>query len=299
MIKISKHTKKFAKEYKEKIRNEIEKELKENNEKYGKLQERLVEDLDTILIGNINDIIRVYNKLHEEFPIYIVELGSEKISEEQKKFNNYIKGIFNYNDIIVKEKFAYSITKDLKATVCPYCNRQRIDTVKKKIRPQLDHFFCKSKYPILSLSLYNLVPSCANCNSLKREKNFNIKDYLYPFNSGINNEKYFTAKLNKDEKYMLDIVYGKSDNMKKMKNNSKVFAIEDIYKDKYNEKVQEIYDKKKIYTKLYKGEISELLKKEITEQDIRKLAGLVKNDKLESTELGKLKNDIIDEVMNY
>lgn len=300
MIKISGHTKKFVNEYKEKIKNEIENELKENNEKYGKLQERLVEKLDIILIGNINNIIRVYNKLHEEFPAYVVELGAKEVSVEQEKFNKYIKEIFNYNTIIAKDKnFAYSITSDLKVTVCPYCNRQRIDTVEEITRPQLDHFFYKAKYPILSLSLYNLIPSCSNCNNKKRDNDFNIKDYLYPFKSGINNEKYFTARMTENKKYILDIVCGKSNNMKKMKNNSEILGIEKIYKKAHNEDVQRIYDIKEIYTKSYQKEISELLKDNIKEEDLRKVLGFSKSDKLESTELGKLKKDIIDEIINY
>lgn len=300
MIRISGHTDEFLEKYKGRINSKISKKLKKYNEKYWKLQESLLKDLDTILTGNINDIIEVYNRIQEEFPAYVVELGKKEVSVEQKNFNNYIEEIFNYNAIIAKDKdFSYSITSDLEVTVCPYCNRQRIDTVEKITRAQLDHFFCKSKYPILALSLYNLIPCCAICNNLKKEKDFNISNYLYPFKCGINDEKYFFTKLSQDKKYMLDIVYSRSNNMKKMKNNSSVFGIEKIYKEKHNEDIQKIYDVKEIYTKTYQKEISELLKNNISEEDLRKVLGFSKDDKLESTELGKLKKDIIDEIIDY
>lgn len=49
---------------------------------------------------------------------------------------------------------------------CPYCNRSYIYTITEgKVNPQLDHFYPKSKYPLFAVSLYNLIPSCAICNS--------------------------------------------------------------------------------------------------------------------------------------
>jgi hypothetical protein len=51
---------------------------------------------------------------------------------------------------------------------CPYCNAETVGTaiLPGHIHvPDIDHIFPKDKYPLLSLSLYNLVPACNRCNS--------------------------------------------------------------------------------------------------------------------------------------
>lgn len=55
---------------------------------------------------------------------------------------------------------------------CPYCNADTVYAFKKgntkkpvKVVSALDHFYPKSKYPFLALSLYNLIPVCSRCNS--------------------------------------------------------------------------------------------------------------------------------------
>ena len=64
--------------------------------------------------------------------------------------------------------------KDLDIKVCPYCNRNYILNFNKKGKAnataQLDHFFDKKDYPYLSVSIYNLVPSCGTCNLRKSSK---------------------------------------------------------------------------------------------------------------------------------
>ena len=75
--------------------------------------------------------------------------------------------------------------------VCPYCNRLFTTTVNTKghrIRPQLDHFRNKSKYPFLALSINNLVPACGVCNLLKLDKDRN--DLIYPYDEDFETEDY-------------------------------------------------------------------------------------------------------------
>ncbi len=85
---------------------------------------------------------------------------------------------------------AFKLCDMLKISICPYCNRQYIYTTKKNddgdwvARPQLDHFYVKSKYPFLSYSFFNLIPSCAICNGGKNDKE---KETVYPYLEGFNN----------------------------------------------------------------------------------------------------------------
>jgi len=68
---------------------------------------------------------------------------------------------------------------------CPFCQMNHVAvmiTKEKKFRPAFDHYFCKSKYPFLALSLYNLIPICDRCNSIpfKGSKNFYWQEHLHP-----------------------------------------------------------------------------------------------------------------------
>lgn len=55
----------------------------------------------------------------------------------------------------------------LEVTVCPYCNRNFVNSALDKTMCDLDHFYEKSEYPILAISFYNLVPVCHYCNHTK------------------------------------------------------------------------------------------------------------------------------------
>ncbi len=68
--------------------------------------------------------------------------------------------------------------------VCPYCDGE-IGT------PQLDHYLCKSEFPLLACSPWNLVPVCSSCNDLITAKGDrpaitigpppSTDDWLHPF----------------------------------------------------------------------------------------------------------------------
>lgn len=69
---------------------------------------------------------------------------------------------------------AYSLVQAYKLRICPYCQANHVnlhmgledgDTPSFMLRPPLDHYLPKSVYPYLAVSLSNLVPCCAQCNS--------------------------------------------------------------------------------------------------------------------------------------
>lgn len=77
------------------------------------------------------------------------------------------------------------LTKELGVMTCPYCNREYTIPRKlsngREVHPEFDHFYPKSKYPYLALSLFNLVPSCHVCNHLKMEEQINVNPYFKSF----------------------------------------------------------------------------------------------------------------------
>ena len=78
-------------------------------------------------------------------------------------------------------KNGYWLMRKLGITVCPYCNRNYTITVHSKdiqVRPDFDHFYPEAKYPSLILSFYNLVPSCPQCNHLKRVQEIEVNPWF-------------------------------------------------------------------------------------------------------------------------
>lgn len=86
-------------------------------------------------------------------------------------------------------KFGNEFTNKLNIKTCPYCNRNYIFTVIKtgnykfSTRPEFDHFYDKSDYPLLALSFYNLVPSCHICNHTKRTNSALVNPYFNGFDT--------------------------------------------------------------------------------------------------------------------
>lgn len=94
-------------------------------------------------------------------------------------YNVFVENCYNKSDRFSKYDFIKNINKD----TCPYCNRSYIYYIsrRKEIKPQIDHFFPKSKYPFLAMSFYNLIPSCQTCNG------FGAKEEKDPLTEGLIN----------------------------------------------------------------------------------------------------------------
>ena len=107
---------------------------------------------------------------------------------------DFINSIIDYS---LFDNYAYDIAKNLNVNTCPYCNRNFINTVIDKrgnhiIRPTFDHFLPKSEHPFLSLSFYNLIPSCYYCNSsLKSSTTISIDTHIHPYKEGFDKDATF------------------------------------------------------------------------------------------------------------
>ncbi len=184
-------------------------------------------------------------KLLISSPSQILDINKEfclKIKGKNKKrFNSKIRKIFNYDSFIIKkqEYNGYSLADNLQINCCPNCNRQYSITISSKYvneqltRPDFDHYFPKNQYPLLSLSFYNLIPSCKICNStFKGSKEMDLKKHIHPYIDNIINDFSFeykpsSKKPNRCES--ISINYGSSSNKKRIRNTFKLFRIEEIY----------------------------------------------------------------------
>lgn len=175
------------------------------------------------------------------------------IDKEFLQLNNEIDGIINYS--FISSTLRHQIINASKVTVCPYCNRQYISYYQNKgqqyTTADLDHFYPKGIFALLSLSLQNFIPSCQICN--QRFKKKKIKKILYPFKAGFESDAKFNVKI-----HDFDSFYGLNDNFdlqiaiddkstmkEEITNNKEMFHLEALYQH-HKPYVQELLLKKNL-----------------------------------------------------
>ena len=131
--------------------------------------------LNDILTKTPDILSATYIKdIEKLFPDFVTDKG--KVGKRNQTFSlvrEVAYTIFVTNGYEkLKRKAEFYAALDVK--VCPYCNRCLIEPIndgadKKTVVGELDHFYCKSKYPYLAVSLYNLIPSCGICNGKSRK----------------------------------------------------------------------------------------------------------------------------------
>ena len=115
----------------------------------------------------------------------IVEIANVYNSRRTKIPKKYKKFII---ETLYKQRFPrQEFVEELQITVCPYCNRNFVNSTYKRTMCDLDHFYDKETYPILAVSFHNLVPVCHACNHIKasnaisyspHNRNFKTDDLL-------------------------------------------------------------------------------------------------------------------------
>ncbi len=208
--------------------------------------------IQTVLLGNLNELRSLIDTHGDDSNFY---KGKKALIDE-------IYGHF-------RKEWGYELVKLLNIKVCLYCNRNFIVNYDiDKTTVELDHFFPKSKYPYLAISLYNLIPVCHTCNHIKKEKILKV----HPFEESLNKSFIFEYNgiksseiLNKKRQGFFDINRIKSSiktvNSKiEIANNDEWDYIDYIKKlyEEHKDIISELLQKRVIYSDDY---IDELLKK--------------------------------------
>ena len=217
------------------------------------------------------------------------------------------------------------IAEEFNTPVCSYCNRQYTSTIEiegignlkqHKLLFQTDHFYPKVYFPYLALSFYNLVPSCAGCNSgFKSIKKFSIKTYIHPYVDSFHDVYKFTLMgasaddyfFNKDLNFKIKLVPRNPDTILlaektlnlKAKNTLDAFQYEAIYKN-HKDYVFEIIQKHLMYNNdyiesMYNQYSSKLFSKK-EELMVLLLGNYIQEEDLGKRPLAKLTRDIADEL---
>lgn len=125
---------------------------------------RLLRSLDCLLVARPKRLELIVSKVNERIA------QNNWISEE---FSSNLLNAFNYKGF--RKNGLVKLASKLNVKSCCYCNMNYTVVTDEgengnpeyKALLQFDHFFDKNTYPFLSMSLYNLIPSCGTCNQRK------------------------------------------------------------------------------------------------------------------------------------
>ena len=201
--------------------------------------------------------------------------------DKEPRLAEYLKKSYSKIDAKLRRKII-----DLKnVSVCPYCNRNYINSTYKMLHcdncnqdlfvidevenecpsckqeincqtevvntAQLDHFFSKDSYPLFAVSFYNLIPSCYSCNHVKSNKNLEYSPYDTSF--PLDDVKFTYIPKSVDEIKIKIVSYDIN-----FENGIRDLGIEELYQS-HIDVVNELIWKKEVYTDSYREGLSEIL----------------------------------------
>lgn len=166
------------------------------------LIDHLGNSLDTILLGTPSEIEAFADDLVNRFGPFSAyaarhKKGTAAKDTVHKNTLAIVNACFDYTWFSNQTKGwgAYALVEAYRLRICPYCQANHVNFHVEKVkgkrgaaafsmRPPLDHYLPKSAYPYLAVSLSNLVPSCAQCNSgVKTANDPRGKGFAHPLDS--------------------------------------------------------------------------------------------------------------------
>lgn len=311
-------------EYYDKVKKQIKKNINDSNIK-DHIKLFLNNNLESIIkskpeeLKSWNELFlnTYFNKLEiKYFNIYSMYLNSNNKTIFQtavcKYFEiriNIIKDIFNYQKILSNSSSkSYWLSKEIGTHTCVYCNRLYANTIevgngsndeKRIARPTFDHWFSKSKHPILALSFYNLIPSCSVCNSsIKGTLEFDRSTHLHPYEEDKSNAFYFSY----DYKTFNDsqVIIKNFDKLNdKVKRTIKDFKLVEVYNSHSDKELTDLLELRLKYSKNYIDTLINKTFKGITNESeiYRMVFGIEINENdYHKRPFSKFKHDIIEEL---
>lgn len=270
------------------------------------IQKELFLDYENKEIEEIIEIIKKKNKKSKS----TLEMYFEKLSipEEYLPHN-----LFDYNELYKEGKWSrHKLLSLIGIEVCPYCQRNYISSYDEKTTADLDHFYPKSLYPFLALSLYNFIPSCQICNS-RFKGNKNTRDSVYLYEEGFDE---LGVKFKTSEEVIVEILgegysdfYVKIDyenlkdeeDKKKVKNSIDNLGLDKVYEKSHNQYIQNLLYNIEKYPENYLENCGEIFendddKKKQLEEYFKDIVKEPYRKRIENGDpLAKLTKDILEE----
>ena len=212
-----------------------------------------------------------------------------------------IKKAFNYAGHRQKEKFIEHFKK-LNIKSCPFCNNNYVYFYKEtgnkyNTIATLEHYYPKSKYPHLSLSFFNLIPSCNTCNSKFKGNKAHEGNILHPYYEDFNEKADFSVSIDslpihKDIK--LEINLKSTD--ERCNTSINRFQLDKIYEE-HNDIAKEIWNKAQVYNESRIDELYKNFYKDLgySKEDVKNMAfcNYLHKDDINKRNHSKLTQDIL------
>jgi len=211
----------------------------------------LGDHLKNLICATPDRLREIAASTHIHYPTFAV-----KTNDDHKVLENlFITSVYDKTGF-KKLEFIKRIDFD----TCAYCNRNYIyylsGNVNRPIKPEIDHFLPKSKYPYLGLSFYNLIPSCSTCNC------GDAKGQLDPIDNGfqspyeIEQDDTFTFTYKADDVAILSPIVRKYAVTVKFKTkidaNNEVLKLEKLYQQHSDHVLELIIKSKGHYAQAYR-----------------------------------------------
>ncbi len=209
--------------------------------------------LDHFLIASPRKLEFWTRYIDNKLPISFVDADNHSTP-----LGNDVLRAFQYSSF--RKNVLVDLAKKINVKTCPYCNMHYTLYANEKVkykqksktlgltRFQFDHFYDKLHYPMLSMSFYNLIPTCAVCNQGKSAKALSLS--YHPYYSDIHKLFHFevaeplepyTAARVKDE-VEIALVPEPGVDKDKFEEYIGTFHLKSLY-GRHGDVVQEAYDK--------------------------------------------------------
>lgn len=133
-----------------------------------------ISDFKELITMSFSKLKKFKNSLRTEDSYYQQLCNDESNRELLNLYKSYYTRFFTSDDGKIKIKNNISLIKDLGITVCPYCNRNYINSRHDKLGCEFDHYYNKDNFPFFALTLSNLIPSCSTCNRIKGNADYDF-----------------------------------------------------------------------------------------------------------------------------
>lgn len=254
-----------------------------------------LESLDwfKVLVGSFEEIRELINDNEN----ILAQRNPELIDFKQYKdiFENLYKDQLSGKEKLKKQFF--NLFENI--NVCPYCNRNFVNPIykensvvgdNKNQSPDIEHFFPKSIYPFLSLSISNLLPSCAFCNKIKSDVDTFKHNCLSPYEIK-NSDFRFDFSLDTNQVKKVKLI-SKTDCK-----NSAILHLESLYNEVHSKYTNDIFDDVLKYPRTYKDSLKKEFK--LTESDYKELFRNYHDEKdFNKQPLSKMTKDLYNQINN-
>lgn len=213
------------------------------------------------------------------------------------KYNTYER--FTGSD----DSYAYAEKLNEIVTICPYCNIEDIETVRKSDNEKgqrmcLDHFRRQNGTRECDLNSENLIPSCHRCNSNYKSKQDLEDEILNPLTDNFDELAQFSFDITpstlddyKNAKILINTVTKEALLAKKTSKTISVFNLEKRYNSNNTKKdLQDFFKNMSYYPKIRVKDIQSLSS---MEEDVIEYIQDAHDAEINKTKYGKFKKDAI------